>query len=276
MTATAAPPRRVAAGAVPRIMIVGDSISQGRDGDRTWRYRLWQEFRWRGVTATLVGPWQGTWFPPAGHPGDTPAAPDDPRHAGRYRPGADFPERRHYASWGRLLREARDNIGGAVAAHRPACLMVALGFNDLAWGVSGPGALLADLAGFLDAARAAEPGMRLLVANVVHRTPLAGRPQIARDIAAYNRRLPAVLAGLSTPRSPLTLVDLAARYDPFRDSYDGVHPNASGELKIAAAFAAAYTAAPGPGRSRSVHRTGAVRRDVRPRGPVPVLAAPAR
>lgn len=32
-----------------RVMIVGDSITQGREGDWTWRYRLWQWFQEQGV-----------------------------------------------------------------------------------------------------------------------------------------------------------------------------------------------------------------------------------
>jgi hypothetical protein len=31
------------------VMIVGDSITQGREGDWTWRYRLWQWFQEQGV-----------------------------------------------------------------------------------------------------------------------------------------------------------------------------------------------------------------------------------
>lgn len=34
---------------VIRVMIVGDSITQGREGDWTWRYRLWQWFDDQGI-----------------------------------------------------------------------------------------------------------------------------------------------------------------------------------------------------------------------------------
>lgn len=43
-----------------RIMIVGDSISQGHEGDWTWRYRLWQWVNAQGVPVDFVGPYAGT------------------------------------------------------------------------------------------------------------------------------------------------------------------------------------------------------------------------
>ncbi len=233
-------------------MIVGDSITQGRDGDHTWRYRLWRHFRSHGVTASFVGPWRGTWVPPENGPsGPEPHAlaarcgirSPAPVHTGRYRDGAGFEGDRHYASWGRLLHEAKDNIGDAVAAHGADHLMVALGFNDLAWGVRGPGQALRDLATFVRRAREANPDVQLLVANIVQRTPLREHPNLGRDTALYNRLLPARLAELSTARSRAVPVDIAAVYDPYDDAYDGVHPNDSGELKIARAFAGAYMSA---------------------------------
>ncbi|GGK90750.1 hypothetical protein Sme01_53000 [Sphaerisporangium melleum] len=235
-------------GAPPRIMIVGDSISQGREGDHTWRYRFWRALLDREIAARFVGPWKGTWVPSAVWPDERPvhpARPDDPAHNGAYRRGIHFPACRHYASWGRLLHEAKDNIAGAVAAFEPDWLLVALGFNDLAWGVSGPDRVLADLSAFVERARAARPTVRFLVGNVVPRTPLPEHPHLADDTAACNRELPALLAALSTDRSKVVPVDMAGVYDPRVDSYDGVHPNISGEIKIAAAFSAVFLQALG-------------------------------
>jgi hypothetical protein len=42
------------------IMIVGDSISQGGEGDWTWRYRLWEWFRIQDIVVDFVGPFLGT------------------------------------------------------------------------------------------------------------------------------------------------------------------------------------------------------------------------
>jgi hypothetical protein len=42
-----------------RILIVGDSMTQGREGDYTWRYRIWDWFQEQGIAATFVGPYIG-------------------------------------------------------------------------------------------------------------------------------------------------------------------------------------------------------------------------
>lgn len=43
---------------------------------------------------------------------------------------------RHDALWGRSLTSAADHIAETVTAHQPEYLLVLLGINDLAWGVS--------------------------------------------------------------------------------------------------------------------------------------------
>src|SRR5215831_13993340 len=44
------------AGASARIMIVGDSITEGSAGDYTWQYRLYEHLRPDGVSPRMVGP----------------------------------------------------------------------------------------------------------------------------------------------------------------------------------------------------------------------------
>lgn len=221
-------------------MVVGDSISHGLEGDYTWRYRLARHFAGHGVPARFTGPWTGTSALP-----DLPSEDGAPAAAppGGYRPGIGFAGDRHYARWGRLMDEARGNIADVVAALRPDHLMVALGFNDLAWGVSDPERLLAHMAEFVRRARAARPGLRFLVGDVVHRTPLPGLAHLRELTRTYNARLPALLAALSTPDSPVVPVNLSGVYDPYADAYDGLHPNSVGEIKIARAFADAFSRA---------------------------------
>src|SRR5215469_13943158 len=43
-------------GGSPRLMVVGDSISQGSSGDYTWQYRLYEHLRADGVRPQMVGP----------------------------------------------------------------------------------------------------------------------------------------------------------------------------------------------------------------------------
>lgn len=253
----------IGGGPPPNLMIVGDSISQGREGDHTWRYRFWRHLSELGIAARFVGPWAGTWVPSAVQPRGHPAPPDAPAHAGRYRQGIEFAASRHYASWGRLLHEAKDNIADAVADHEADCLLVALGFNDLAWGVSDPGRLLVAAETFIDRARDANPDVQFVFADVVHRTPLADRPRLAGDTVEYNRALAARLPMLSTARSRVEPAGLCDVYDPHDDAYDGVHPNGRGEIKIAQVFGGVFSSVFGDGPPARAGRVPAPRRSGR-------------
>lgn len=121
-----------------RIMVVGDSMTQGHEGDHTWRYRLWQ---WLQSSASstqcqFVGPYTGT--DPPGKPSppqpprlisDPPKPPDDsgsPAHtSGKY--AADVSSKfnsEHFSTWGRQLAQAKDVIRDAVGYYEPDILLV--------------------------------------------------------------------------------------------------------------------------------------------------------
>ncbi|MFD8498409.1 SGNH/GDSL hydrolase family protein [Amycolatopsis sp. NPDC059657] len=222
-----------AAAAGPRVMVVGDSISQGHEGDYTWRYRLAEHL---AAGADFVGPWTGTDVLPAAYPAGWPDVPNPPSRTGAYRPGVGF-DSQHLAQWGWQMHQAKDVIAANVRAQSPDYLLVELGFNDLGWGVSGPDGLVADLKSFVANARSAKPGIRIVVANVVHRTPLAPVPTLPQLISAYNSTLANEIATMSTAASPVALADIDSPYDENRDTYDGLHPNVRGEHVIAKAFA---------------------------------------
>lgn len=57
------------------------------------------------------------------------------------------------------------------------------------------------------------------------------------QVTLFNELLGKTVADLDEPRSPLLLASPPQSYDINLDTYDGTHPNASGEHKIAAAFA---------------------------------------
>ena len=62
-----------------RVMIVGDSITHGEEGDYTWRYRVWEWFRScvPEVKATFVGPYVGTVPPQIPQPPQPPRLPEE-------------------------------------------------------------------------------------------------------------------------------------------------------------------------------------------------------
>lgn len=44
-----------------RVLVVGDSMTQGSQGDWTWRFRLWQHFQEAGLDVHFVGPRTDIW-----------------------------------------------------------------------------------------------------------------------------------------------------------------------------------------------------------------------
>jgi len=213
----------------PRIMVVGDSISQGMEGDYTWRYRLANHFTSTGTAVDFVGPWTGTNALQA-------EMNSGPYHSGAYRPGISF-DNDNLAQWGWQMHQAKDVIASRVATYAPDYLLVELGFNDLGWGVNGPDGVLNDFEWFVYWARTAKPDIRIAVANVVHRTPIDVVPNLPSMITEYNTKLAARVGAISNFTSPVVMVDIDSPYDEYRDAYDGLHPGIRGEHVIAKAFA---------------------------------------
>ncbi|HWS35676.1 MAG TPA: hypothetical protein VN408_23420 [Actinoplanes sp.] len=103
-------PGTPARAAAVKVMAVGDSISQGIEGDFTWRYRL-TEHLGSGAAVDIVGPWTGTTKLPAEVAGG-------PAHDGAYRPGISF-DSANLAQWGWQMHLAKDVLGGHVATYQP-------------------------------------------------------------------------------------------------------------------------------------------------------------
>ncbi len=107
--------------------------------------------------------------------------------------------------------------------------LVHLGTNDVLEGV--PAATtIADLQAIVGVLRARNPSMTILVAQIIPTS--VGSTNTA--IEALNREI-AGLAALSTPQSPVVIVDQYSGYDGDADNQEGgVHPLTSGEKKMAA------------------------------------------
>jgi lysophospholipase L1-like esterase len=235
------------------IMIVGDSITQGHEGDWTWRYRLWEWFDNEGIAVDFVGPFIGT-FPPdsdigpsaeamstmAPPPGVPPTGPAIT--FGGYAVGVkkDF-DSNHFGAWGRQLALDRDLIHSMVQAYNPDYLLVLLGFNDLAWyPFFSSEDLLQNMESFVHQARTAKPNMKFLIGNIPQRLRIEARPELAIRTDKYNELLADAIPSWSTTSSPVALAKMRELYacdlDACPAAYDGLHPNVLGEYQIAQAF----------------------------------------
>ncbi|KAK1470408.1 fibronectin type III domain-containing protein [Colletotrichum tamarilloi] len=225
-----------------RTMVVGDSMSQGREGDFAWRYRLWQWLTEEKINFEFVGPYEGTKTPDQPRPPQPPALKDDPLPApdmpidhGGYAAGVHF-NSHHFSVWGRQATQCKDLIEEQVARFRPDYLLVMLGFNDMGWGVADAENTLGAMKKLVDNARTAKSDINFALADVPMRTPIDGAEKLPAMVEEYNQLLRTSVPKWSSSESPVELVEVRRGYHCSQGSYDGLHPNALGEFQIARAF----------------------------------------
>ncbi len=210
-----------------RIMFVGDSMTIGSAGDLTWRYRMWQHLNATyGGPYKIVGPRSELYDPAA----DAPVS---------YAYGApEFPERAraHLAGWGEGWQHMAPLIGDAVRAGRADTLLVSLGLIDLGFYTNAE-QTAGNVRRFVAEARDANPRVRAVLLPVIRNVRAANDPPFAAECERFNELLGKTVADLSTPGSPLLLASSPEGWDIDRDTYDGTHPNAAGEHRLAGAFA---------------------------------------
>ncbi|MEV6178003.1 SGNH/GDSL hydrolase family protein [Streptomyces sp. NPDC052016] len=209
-----------------RLMPVGDSMTIGSAGEHTWRYRLWRHLcSTYGGPFTLVGPRETLYDKAADAPTSYEYAdPGFPRH--------------HLAGWGEGWLHMAPLIGGAVRESRADVVLASLGLIDL--GFYTDAEQTADnVRAFISGARTANPRVAMVLLPVIPNIRAAADAPFAAQVARFNELLAKTAADLDEPASPLLLASVPESYDIHTDTYDGTHPNASGEHKLAAAFAEA-------------------------------------
>ncbi|MFF8596509.1 GDSL-type esterase/lipase family protein [Streptomyces sp. NPDC015220] len=223
-----------------RFMPVGDSMTIGSAGEHTWRYRLWQHLRdTYGGPFTLVGPRETLYDKTVDAPASYAYA--DP----------DFP-RAHLAGWGEGWQHMVPLIGDAVRDSGADVLLVSLGLIDLGFYTNAE-QTAANVTAFVAAARQANPRIHMVLLPVIPNIRAQADPPFAAQVTLFNELLAKAAADLDEPRSPLLLASPPPEYDIHSDTYDGTHPNARGEHRIAEAFAVAMHQAWGWGEEYGGH-----------------------
>ncbi|MFI7079894.1 cellulose binding domain-containing protein [Micromonospora sp. NPDC049903] len=217
------PAPAVAAADPVRVMPLGDSIT-GSPG--CWRAVLWNRLQSAGHTAVdfvgTLGP-QG-----CGQPYDG----DNEGHGGYL-----------------VTNVANQNLlPGWLSATRPDVVLMHFATNDV-WSNLAPATILAAYGRLVDQMRAANPAMRVLVAKIIPMAP-SSCPECGQRVVALNNAVDGWAAGKTTAQSPIVVVDQWTGFSTTTDTYDGVHPNAAGDQKIAdrwyPALVAALTGVPTP------------------------------
>ncbi|MFJ6849177.1 GDSL-type esterase/lipase family protein [Streptomyces sp. NPDC091271] len=221
-----------------RFLFVGDSMTIGRSGDFTWRYRMWQH-----LEATL-GDGGYAITGPRTELYDTEA--DAPLSHAYADPAFPAPARRHLAGWGEGWLHMAPAIADTVTAARPDVLLVSLGLIDLGFYTDST-QTAANAREFIAAARTANPRIRLVLLPVIPNIRAESDAPFAAECDRFNTLLAKTVADLDASGSPILLASHPAGYDIHTDTYDGTHPGPTGEHKLAGAFADAMHQAWGVG-----------------------------
>lgn len=204
-----------------RVMIVGDSMSQGRQGDWTWRYRIWQWVPQNDAVVKFVGPYTGTRAPePATVPQPPPlygttVSAERASTDGGYAAGVDPSFRsnsNHFAVWGRAAAVGKGLIRGVLEKNMADMVLLMLGFNDMGWFYGNAPETIDSIATLVANARAANPKIKFAIANVPQRSFIRGREDLVENTQLYNNLLPEAIANWFTPESPIYLVHLEEKY----------------------------------------------------------------
>lgn len=192
-----------------RIMPLGDSIT-GSPG--CWRGLLWDQLDQAGHDVDFVGSLSQACAPT----------------------GSDAD---HEGHGGYLITQSVENgdVRAWLELNTPDVLLMHFGTNDI-WNDLPPAQVLDAYTATVADLRELNPDATILVAQIIPLAPdssfgCADCPQRTIDL---NAEIPDWAATHSTDRSPIVVVDQWTGFDPVTDTYDGVHPDDEGNVKIAA------------------------------------------
>jgi lysophospholipase L1-like esterase len=208
-------PPGIAASAPVKIMPLGDSIT-GSPG--CWRALLWNMLQNAGYTnINFVGtlPPQGCGIPYDG---------DNEGHGGALATGI----------------VSQNLLPGWLAATNPDIVMMHLGTNDVWNGSFTTAQILAAYTTLVQQMRANNPAMKILVAQIIPMNP-SGCSYCAPGVVNLDAAIPAWASSLTTAQSPIVVVNQWTGFNDATDTVDGVHPNDSGNQKIASKWYPALT-----------------------------------
>lgn len=187
-----------------RILPLGDSITQGNYRYNSYRRLLWHRLRDAGHNVNFVGSMtRNHLFGP---------------------PDGDF-DRDHEGHWGWTINQILDRLDAWAREAMADAVLIHLGTNDLFQG-DDPETIARELGRVMETLRAANPRVAIFLAELI---PAVGSEPAFLAVNARIREL----ASMATEESPVIIVDMFTGFDPGAHTYDGVHPNASGEALLA-------------------------------------------
>lgn len=197
-----------------RVMPLGDSITSSVDEpvlQASYRCWLYKQMVTAGYSVDFVGSLWGIY---EDTPPPSPCETFDADHEGHYGYRAD---------------QILENITVWAQMAQPDVVLIHLGHNDL-WYHQSIESTIAELEQIIDRLRAVNPNVKILLAKLI---PSSVGGELDR-IPLLNAQIPSLAARKHTLASPVRVVDQYTGFNPALDTLDGVHPNESGEKKMAA------------------------------------------
>jgi len=215
-------------------MCLGDSITQGSKQHPSYRYRLWKKLIDHAFDVEFVGTAHANFG-------------GDPYVKGTKHKGKTYANR-HEGHWGWTADEILNGKAGEgklqnrLQDYTPDVVLMHLGTNDM-FRNQPLDETVNELREIVRQLRADHPSVTIFIAQLIPADAQRVGPQAAQNIQLLNARIPALVQELHTAASPLILVDQFSGFDPTADTYDGVHPDGSGEEKMAQKWYVALTTA---------------------------------
>jgi len=194
------------------ILPLGDSITEGDTEYNSYRRELWFMLQNAGYAVDFIGSETLNYYGPA------PNQDFDLDHEGHSGWRADQIVDRGLAAW--------------LQDYTPDVVLLHIGTNDLTrvnWNNVLVTTTLDDTAEIIAILRADNPNVTILLAQLIP----SCKNVLDGNIVTYNQALPDFAAQQSQANSPVILVDQFTGFDAQVDSDDCVHPNLSGEQKMA-------------------------------------------
>jgi hypothetical protein len=193
----------------PRLCILplGDSITQSNNSHLSYRYPLWEDLNEADYEFDFVGSMNENY-------GGVPSYPN---------PSFD---RDHEGHWGWRVDEINAQISGWLNGYTPDVVLMHLGTND-AFQSQPTDETVGELTQLIDMLRSDNERVVILLAKLI---PATSSQSALDDL---NNRFDALAADLTTGTSPVVVVDQATGFDANSDTFDGIHPNETGEQKMA-------------------------------------------
>jgi len=223
---------------VVKILALGDSITHAEINRASYRYPLWKklidaeiEFDFVGSMNTQLSTYSKGTPPQPDYKGQT----FDPDHEGHFAWQASD------IAYG---RNPNNNTGSGslsqwLQTYDFDIALIHLGTNDVFYRQSNS-RITGELKDVIKALRKDNPNAIILLATLI---PTTKKEAYRQGVESLNSVFPALVSEMNTRTSPVILVDHFTGFDVKTETYDGIHPNALGEEKMAQRWYEAIIAA---------------------------------